>query len=35
MKKRNVKTKDFIDGTFLVKQTFIGWLPVRRHRSQQ
>jgi membrane protein insertase Oxa1/YidC/SpoIIIJ len=28
MKKRNFKTKDFIDGAFLVNQTFIGWLPV-------
>ncbi|MDD2529762.1 MAG: FtsL-like putative cell division protein [Bacteroidales bacterium] len=27
MKKKNIKTKDFIDGTFLVKQGFIGWLP--------
>lgn len=28
MKAKNIKTKDFIDGTFLVKQGFIDWLPV-------
>lgn len=28
MKKKNIKTKDFIDGNFLVKKSFISWLPV-------
>ncbi len=28
MKKKNIKTKDFIDGNFLVKESFINWLPV-------
>lgn len=28
MKKSNINAKSFIDGSFLVKRGFLGWLPV-------